>query len=286
MIRTVVVFVFAVLLLGACRTAFNGDPPTDAESETSSSGDTESDSTSEGTGEEETGDETTGMPEPDVPDDGTDETGGDEPEPAAAWLFDGDLSEEVMGAHATAFGSVDFEDTPAGQGARLVQSSYIDASAMGPLAFASREEFSVLVTYYQDDDFGTQILWSLGRSTDEGAPDSNAFFLGLTDGTVQAFTETGLGENHYLDLDPGPAFGQWATLVFVINGDEIRVFWGGELRASGFLTPVETATQELYFGSVRDDVTPLTTNVLDGLLEEIRFYDYALTNDEAVALAE
>ena len=216
-------------------------------------------------------------------------TGEELPAPRAAWRFDGDLTEDVDGADALSVGSISFVSSPTSLAAAPSASSYIDASAVGPLVLAARDAFTMLVRVRLDDLVGNQMLWSLGPAWAEGMPgepaEHNATAFSVLDGQFHLFTETGAGTNHYVDPAPGPPPGQWTTVVVVVDADLVRVYVDGALAGASQFVPSETSTTFFYMAGLMNTEDPADTSTLHGAIDEARFWDVALEEEQAVAVS-
>lgn len=280
-----IISLVAVAVLAAGCFSDPGSPSDSGEDSTTSSGDTDDTTSSDdaSTSDEadtDTDDTDTDTGEGDVPLD----VGDDGPEPRVTWRFDGDLTEDLAGADAVAQGDVSFEDALYGQGAR-VSSGWIDASAAGPLVLANLDAFTLRIVLRQDTDAGRQTLWALGTVDDDPTPKSNVFFVTTFGGQLMVSTSAGMGVFQEFEIGAAPAVQQWHTLVLVFEDGEARVFWDGAMRSSAFFTPAETQSVTVGLASMHE-IVPSSAIPLSGVVDEVSFFDQAISDDEALFLAQ
>ncbi len=114
----------------------------------------------------------------------------------------------------------------------------------------------------------------------KGDGNPNNYQFGLQNGLATMFLDDsdsgGLSGNTILNL------GQWYHVAATWDGSEVRIYVGGVL---------DKTPPDLRGGTIGTDTRPLyiggrgTADVLDGIVDDVRIYDRALTAAEVAELA-
>ncbi len=92
-----------------------------------------------------------------------------------------------------------------------------------------------------------------------------------------------IGDNIYT---PYPSLNQWHHVVFVVSSTELKLYIDGNLAKKeprSSLTDLKTIQRDLYLGSTQPYFG--NSDPLNGLLDEVRLYNRALTDNEVMRLA-
>jgi len=83
------------------------------------------------------------------------------------------------------------------------------------------------------------------------------------------------GEAWWLKTTLAVPDNEWAYVALVITADSARLYLNGESQSFAFTHTLQTFASETYIGQ-----DPTGGRVFKGLIDEVRFYDRALTDDE------
>lgn len=98
---------------------------------------------------------------------------------------------------------------------------------------------------------------------------------------LSVVTQTGPGDEHVSILHPAPDLTVWHNLVLVFDTGMADVYLNGEHVAEALYTPAETLADELLIGS-----NACCGHTFFGLIDEISFYSWPMTADEAIETSE
>lgn len=108
--------------------------------------------------------------------------------------------------------------------------------------------------------------------------------MGSEGGQTYLFTD-GVNESNNITLSGSqiPTTGAWHHVAFVTDGSAWQYYLDGTLRKSGtFAVALNTVTNDVEIGARHD----IATGYFDGMLDEVRIYNRALTAAEVAAFAQ
>jgi regulation of enolase protein 1 (concanavalin A-like superfamily) len=91
-------------------------------------------------------------------------------------------------------------------------------------------------------------------------------------------------DEHYVDSDADIPAGEWHHVCGTYDGADIRLYIDGEQdpgSPAAYRGEIGTNTNNLFIGRYSHSLSP---RAWDGLIDEVRIYDYALSADEIVEL--
>jgi hypothetical protein len=195
----------------------------------------------------------------------------------ARYSFDGDLSDASGNAnHASAIGAPTFV---AGKYGSALNLSGTAQYAMAPAGImASVTNFTIATWVYWNGGAAWQRIFDFGNDTTQ--------YMFLTpssgNGTLRfAMTTNGGGGEQILQTSPLPV-GQWRHVAVTRSGNTARLYTNGVLAVSGTLSnaPASFKPALNYLGASQYSADPL----LNGRLDELFIYNYALTDTEIMRL--
>jgi hypothetical protein len=93
-----------------------------------------------------------------------------------------------------------------------------------------------------------------------------------------------VSDEHYVDSDADIPAGEWHHVCGTYDGADIRLYIDGEqdpASPSAYRGEIGTNTNKLLIGRYSGGLSP---GAWDGLIDEVRIYDYALSTDEIIEL--
>ena len=232
------------------------------------------------------------VPEPDVPDvseqdvpavPGPYPCAGDDcpPPPVAHWRFDGDLVDHAGGADAGVFKGLTpgFVDTGWGQGIRVGPG--VPISVFAGVFSANLSHYTAFIRLSVDVGADEGTIFGLGSSGESLA--TNAYSLKTQDSgkPLVLATEHGAGANDQVTLAALGAGGAQHRVAVVVSGGQIWSWVDGQAGAPQPLPAFESTSTALTLGSFSTGASQL-----DGVLDDVRFYDQALTAGQLAKIVE
>lgn len=116
-----------------------------------------------------------------------------------------------------------------------------------------------------------------GANCDGNAPDEDhQNVYGIYGNTPGLATQAGDFSNYLVA-------GKWYTFVFTYDGSTAKFYVDGELRDTRLFTAISTKNnQDVFFGRLNSSQYPYWFN---GAIDEIRMYNYALTDEQVAVLS-
>jgi len=187
------------------------------------------------------------------------------------WKFDGDtLDYSGLGNDGTAGGDPTFVAGKVGTGA-LDLDGDDHVSIDGVADYITTNNFTV-TTWIKTTQTGEGNVFA---SNDSGS--GHEFMFGVADGNV------------YLDDGPETQFppavndGQWHMITYVRDGATAYIYVDGALRGTDPATGNPASETRWSIGQEWDDSSP--SDFYTGMVDDVRFYNYALSLDEVAWLA-
>jgi hypothetical protein len=93
-----------------------------------------------------------------------------------------------------------------------------------------------------------------------------------------------IADEHYVDSDAEIPAGEWHHICGTYDGADIRLYIDGKQDTgspSAYRGEIDTNTNNLFIGRYSGSTSP---GAWDGLIDDVRIYDYALSADEIVEL--
>ncbi len=190
--------------------------------------------------------------------------------------FDASLIDSVGGYTAIAPGRVSYTDGKEGQAVQFDGDDFAvtlpDDHVLGSLT-----DMTIALWIYWSGGDNWQRIFDFGNDTSQylfltPKSGSNTLRFAIKDGGSEQILETSR-----LSSDT------WLHVAIVLDGDEGRLYVDGSLADTGDvdIDPADFAPQMNYLGDSQYEADPL----YEGLLDELRFYNYALSLDEIEEIA-
>jgi hypothetical protein len=189
------------------------------------------------------------------------------------WAGDGNADDSVGSNSGTLVDGVTFGPGVAGQAFSFDGASYVQAPTIG---LPTGDQDRTLNLWFKVNAFGAGESFLAGYG-DFGAS-SSTYQLGLLDDGSVYFSQWG-------DAVIGPKIqaGTWHTLGVTNSGDSVTLYLDGIAVGAGSMSINTAANTDFYIGRLPGALGD--TRQLDGLVDEVRVYDTALTASEMRALA-
>ena len=204
---------------------------------------------------------------------------------AAWWSFDTDLNEQVGGfAPDGGVGVSVTSDARVGDGAALFEGEdmSIESALLYPNAAVlmnDEEEFSVSLWINTEDDLG----WIFGKTYEGDFIDNGKAFPQMDGGAMLAgawgISEVGAWDDPIND-------GQWHHVALVYIEGEVGIYIDGE---EVLFEECEWSTDEgtiVTIGAAWEEEGGDWPGTFQGMMDDIRFYQYALSEEEIIGIFE
>lgn len=157
------------------------------------------------------------------------------------------------------------------------------------LAVPFRDHLGAMsITFYlrldgdPDDPVQDQAVLSLGAPGESTG--TNQFTLRFRNGVLELATETvNHGQDPSLALDAHLHAGPWYCLALVLDGNMLTYYKGGARMLHSVYSPAQTTSDQLNLGAIFPN-TSSACCFLTGSLDELRFYDQVLTDEEVAGI--
>lgn len=150
----------------------------------------------------------------------------------------------------------------------------VDISYFGADYTSTLDDMTVSIRYFANTGDGLRVLLAFGDNGESLS--TNAHELRILNNVFELLTETGEGEDHFVELGPTPSFavGSWHTVTFVFDGGFVRTCSDGERLSELKYVPAQTTASKLFVGG-----TWISGEGFDGFIDDLRIWDRSLVSE-------
>ena len=207
------------------------------------------------------------------------------PEPMAWWSFEGDLEDmSGNGYHGTTNHPPSYvrgvEDETLALDLQPDGARWVDVSA---LPFEGLVDGATIYARIKIEvaPLNLAAVWAVGAPGEKWGTNIWVFGVGAE---TMLLTETGEGQDSAAKLGPSPGVGEWAEVVVRVDQGQAAYFLDGQFIAQSAFTPTDGPGPNVWIGG-NPAAQPVSTHLMVGALDEVRVYDFPLSNAEITALS-